>query len=171
MLVFPADSNSRLVVCGDQSAGKSSVLEALTEVPFPRNENLCTRFSTELILRHANKDVILVRIIPDNRRPEAEKEAIRGFTAHVTDFSEFPSLIEKAKATMGIGDNDSGPAFSRDVLSIAIEGPFRPHLALVDLPGLIQTNTKGVLESDVKLVAKLTETYINQPRTICLASK
>ena len=26
----------QLVVCGDQSAGKSSVLEALTEIPFPR---------------------------------------------------------------------------------------------------------------------------------------
>ena len=32
----------QLVVCGDQSVGKSSVLEALTEIPFPRNENLCT---------------------------------------------------------------------------------------------------------------------------------
>jgi hypothetical protein len=33
----------QLVVCGDQSAGKSSVLECLTEIPFPRNDNLCTR--------------------------------------------------------------------------------------------------------------------------------
>ncbi|KAI6565462.1 hypothetical protein MCOR09_006812, partial [Pyricularia oryzae] len=41
----------QIVVCGDQSAGKSSVLEALTEVPFPRNDNLCTRFATEISLR------------------------------------------------------------------------------------------------------------------------
>jgi hypothetical protein len=34
----------QLVVCGDQSSGKSSVLEAITEIPFPRKENLCTRF-------------------------------------------------------------------------------------------------------------------------------
>jgi len=33
----------QIVVCGDQSSGKSSVLEAITEVPFPRKENLCTR--------------------------------------------------------------------------------------------------------------------------------
>jgi hypothetical protein len=38
----------QLVVCGDQSSGKSSVLEAITEIPFPRKENLCTRFATEV---------------------------------------------------------------------------------------------------------------------------
>lgn len=37
----------QLIVCGDQSSGKSSVLEAITEIPFPRKENLCTRFATE----------------------------------------------------------------------------------------------------------------------------
>lgn len=26
----------QIVVCGDQSSGKSSVLEAITEIPFPR---------------------------------------------------------------------------------------------------------------------------------------
>jgi hypothetical protein len=34
----------QLVVCGDQSSGKSSVLEAIAEIPFPRKENLCTRY-------------------------------------------------------------------------------------------------------------------------------
>lgn len=28
----------QIVVCGDQSSGKSSVLEALTEIPFSRSE-------------------------------------------------------------------------------------------------------------------------------------
>lgn len=38
----------QLIVCGDQSSGKSSVLEAITEIPFPRKENLCTRFATDV---------------------------------------------------------------------------------------------------------------------------
>jgi GTP1/Obg family GTP-binding protein len=37
----------QLVVCGDQSSGKSSVLEAISEIPFPRGEGTCTRFVTE----------------------------------------------------------------------------------------------------------------------------
>lgn len=38
----------QIVVCGDQSSGKSSVLEALTEIPFPRyvvaHSLLCSAF-------------------------------------------------------------------------------------------------------------------------------
>jgi hypothetical protein len=44
----------QLVVCGDQSSGKSSVLEAVTEIPFPRKENLCTRFATEVMFMPPN---------------------------------------------------------------------------------------------------------------------
>lgn len=36
-----------LIVCGKQSSGKSSVLEAVTRIPFPQGENTCTRFVTE----------------------------------------------------------------------------------------------------------------------------
>jgi hypothetical protein len=35
----------QLVVCGDQSAGKSSVLEGLTNIPFPRADGVCTKVS------------------------------------------------------------------------------------------------------------------------------
>ncbi|XP_014550693.1 hypothetical protein COCVIDRAFT_63844, partial [Bipolaris victoriae FI3] len=38
----------QLVVCGDQSSGKSAVLKAITEIPFLRKENLCARFVTEV---------------------------------------------------------------------------------------------------------------------------
>jgi hypothetical protein len=60
-------------------------------------------------------------------------------------------------------------AFARDVLSIEIEGPSRPQLTLVDIPGLIANATKGVTNADVKTVAEITDHYISQPRTICLA--
>ena len=73
---------------------------------------------------------------------------------------------------MGINNTSTSiqsPAFARDTLSVEIEGPSRPQLTLVDLPGLIQTQTKGVTKADVELVAEITEHYISQPRTICLA--
>jgi oligoendopeptidase F len=37
-----------LVVCGNQSSGKSSVLEAISRIRFPKKEKTGTRFVTEL---------------------------------------------------------------------------------------------------------------------------
>jgi GTP1/Obg family GTP-binding protein len=36
----------QIIVCGDQSSGKSSVLEAISGVSFPVKSSLCTRFPT-----------------------------------------------------------------------------------------------------------------------------
>ncbi len=32
----------QLVVCGDQSTGKGSILESITSLPFPRQDGVCT---------------------------------------------------------------------------------------------------------------------------------
>ena len=53
----------QLIVCGDQSSGKSSVLEAISGVPFPRKDTLCTRFATEVILRRATNEFITVSLV------------------------------------------------------------------------------------------------------------
>ena len=78
-----------------------------------------------------------------------------------------------AKASMGISsvnESDTAPrAFAKDVLSIEFGSPNSPQLTLVDIPGLIATSTKGVTKADVELVAQITDHYISQPRTICLA--
>jgi hypothetical protein len=39
-----------VVVCGNQSAGKSSLLEALSAITFPRNRSTCTRCPSEVRL-------------------------------------------------------------------------------------------------------------------------
>lgn len=163
----------QLVVCGDQSAGKSSVLEALTEIPFPRKDNLCTRFATEIILRRATTNSLSIKVIPDTNRPTAEQDSIKGFKESITNFDALPSLMSKVMVLMGIqstsNSNSQIRAFAKDILSIEVEGPSRPQLTLVDLPGLIQTETKGVTSADIAIVAGITKYYIAQPRTICLA--
>ncbi|RMY46445.1 hypothetical protein D0865_09282 [Hortaea werneckii] len=164
----------QLVVSGDQSSGKSSVLEAITEIPFPRKENLCTRFATEIILRRAPQVSISTKIIPDKVRPAAEKKRLEGFKRTIGDFGELPNLMEEATDLMGLGggeDGAGGPAraFSRDVLSIEIAGPGRPHLTLVDLPGLIHSENKMQSKDDVELIRGLVDDYLKEKRTIIMA--
>ena len=53
----------QLIVCGDQSSVKSSLLEAISGVPFPKKDNLCTRFATEVILRRAFDTEIKVSLV------------------------------------------------------------------------------------------------------------
>jgi GTPase SAR1 family protein len=166
----------QIVVCGDQSAGKSSVLEALTEIPFPRKDNLCTRYPTEIILRQGKSDSLQIRVIPDPERPAEEQKSIKDFSESITSFEELPQVMAKATDMMGIdkvngsgGDMNNRHAFARDVLSVEIEGPNRPQLTVVDLPGIVQSQTKDTSQADVDMTVKITESYISQPRTVCLA--
>ncbi len=157
----------QLIVCGDQSSGKSSVLEAVSGVRFPTKDNLCTRFATELILRRDPATNATVVIIPGTERTDEEKEKLLGFKAPAVRINEFPSLIDAAKEAMGL---DSGAkAFSDDVLRVEISGPEQPHLTLVDLPGLIHAENKQQSTRDVQLVSSLVRSYMANIRSIILA--
>jgi len=156
----------QIVACGDQSSGKSSVLEALTGIPFPRTENLCTRFATEIILRRSKHESISVCIKSDKTRKNLEK-----ITLSLEDFSNMGQLVDQALSEMGLKDSSkSSPrAFSRDILSIEITGPTRPQFTLVDLPGLIHSENRYQSKTDVALIRAMVEQYVKDKRTIVLA--
>ncbi|KAI1819483.1 P-loop containing nucleoside triphosphate hydrolase protein [Xylaria intraflava] len=151
----------QIIVCGDQSSGKSSVLEAISGVPFPVKSNLCTRFPTELILRRAPDTGAKVTIIPDGQH---EKSFL---PEELHSFDGLPEVIEAAKVHMGV--SMQGKGFSKDLLRIEISGPTHPHLTIVDLPGLIHSETKQQSASDVKLVKDVVKTYMDKKRSIMLA--
>ncbi|KAI0185594.1 interferon-induced GTP-binding protein Mx [Xylaria flabelliformis] len=161
----------QIVVCGDQSSGKSSVLEALTEIPFPRSDNLCTRFATEISLRREATNKLTIRIIPDDARLYDEQQEIKLFSQSITNFEDLPKVMDVAMMTMGISNTDGAfnESIFKDILSIEIEGPSQPQVTLVDIPGLISASVKGDSDADITKVAAITDRYISQPRTICLA--
>ena len=67
----------QLVVVGDQSSGKSSVLEALTNLPFPRESSLCTRFATQITFRRSPDTTIAATIIPSQDSSEDQQQKAR----------------------------------------------------------------------------------------------
>jgi GTPase SAR1 family protein len=157
-----------LVVCGDQSSGKSSVLEAITEIPFPRNDSICTRFATQIVLRRLPESKVVVNIILDKDQQRSRgRNAGLAFNRTITNFNELPSLVKSAEQAMGISWPSN--SFSKDILRIEISGPDRPHLTVVDLPGLIHTENKAQSSADVKLVSEMVESFMQSPRTIILA--
>ncbi|OJD16084.1 hypothetical protein AJ78_03717 [Emergomyces pasteurianus Ep9510] len=157
----------QLIVCGDQSSGKSSVLDAISGIPFPTKDHLCTRFATEVILRRTATEGVSVSIVPSQDRPEAECEQLAQFRESLTTLDDIPTLINGAKDAMGLSGANN--AFSNDVLRIEISGPNRPHLTIVDLPGLIHSENKIQKAADVDLVQRLVRSYMSNPRSIILA--
>lgn len=158
----------QIIVCGDQSSGKSSVLEAISGVAFPIKANLCTRFPTEVVLRRTLDTSAHVSIVPHEDANATEQKALSAFKEKMTSFDHLPDIIEKAKNYMGISTTQ-GKAFSNHRLRVEITGPDRPHLTIVDLPGLIHSETKNQTAADVQLIQKVVRSYMNEPRSIILA--
>lgn len=134
----------QIIVCGDQSSGKSSVLEAISGVPFPIKGNLCTRFPTELILRRTPEVSARVKIVPYHSSSEAERISLSEFNQELDDFDDLTKLIEDAGAAMSIYEN-------------------------VDLPGLIYSETKQQSAFDIEVVQSTVQSYMKEPRSIILA--
>lgn len=163
----------QLVVCGDQSAGKSSVLEGITGIPFPRQDGLCTRFPTEIVLRHCNAaQTIVASIRPHSSRPQQVQQSLRAYHKDVKDLSELPSIINDVSKLMGLRgftDSDDDNAFASDALRIEISGPIGLHLSVVDLPGLISVSNEEQSDDDVDAVRDMVASYLQNSRTIVLS--
>lgn len=83
---------------GDQSTGKSSVLQAVTEMPFTIDDKMCTRFATEIVLQRTSPKegtTVKFEIIPANDESPERKKALEAWTPAV-----FDSTVELNTSTM-----------------------------------------------------------------------
>ncbi|KAK5710545.1 hypothetical protein LTR17_018817 [Elasticomyces elasticus] len=156
-----------IAVCGDQSAGKSSVLEAISGMSFPTKDNLCTRFATELILRRNVSTTVDISINAGPDRSKSEKERLANVKFEFDRANpNLGAVVETAKEAMGLSEDK---VFSTDTLRIEICGPDQPHLTMVDLPGLFRAGNKDQSVTDAVTVRRLVEDYMGRPRSIILA--
>lgn len=151
----------QIIVVGDQSSGKSSVLEAISRVRFPVRDGLCTRFATELVLRADTRTKVDVTIQPS---PSSNQE-VQPFSETDFDKDELPRIIEDAKRRMLV----DGAGFSEDVLRIEIRGPNLTQLTLVDLPGFYHSEDENQSAAGRQVVDRLAERYMSRKNSIILA--
>ncbi|KAK3074249.1 hypothetical protein LTR53_003472 [Teratosphaeriaceae sp. CCFEE 6253] len=166
----------QIVVVGDQSSGKSSVLEGLIKKPLPRDSGLCTRFATQIVFRRALEDRILVSIIPDRDASPLHSSRVKAWGRAVSslDSSTFRSIMTEAHTEMGLSSADDlglrKPTFSNDVLRLEISGPSQEHLSVIDVPGIFKSTTEGVTtKADIQLVRTMVKGYMDNPRSVMLA--
>ncbi|KXH32597.1 interferon-induced GTP-binding protein Mx1 [Colletotrichum nymphaeae SA-01] len=166
----------QVVVVGDPSSGKSSVLECVTGLAFPRGPELCTRYATQIACRRDASESVQISIIPSQDSNEDRKERLKkfGFSVKKNDL-ELADVFMKANEAMQLRDiNDADasklPIFAEDILKIEINSPDQYHLTIIDVPGIFRTPTKGLTTNDdIAVVRNIVNRYIKDQRTIILA--
>jgi hypothetical protein len=108
-----------------------------------------------------------VTIVPHKLRTKSERDPLTAFHEKLDGFDGLGQVIENAKSAMGV--SAYGKAFCKDLLRVEITGPDRPHLTIVDLPGLIHSETKNQTASDVELIQEVVQAYMKEPRSVILA--
>lgn len=125
MLTIP-----QIAILGDQSSGKSSVLEAITKLSFPRNIETCTRFATQVNLRRSEQIEMSAHIEGETEFNECHRTLDAASDIHL--------IISEAKDILC-----SNVQISEKVLEITISGPTLSPLTIIDLPGkdVVLTNS------------------------------
>lgn len=159
----------QIIVCGDQSSGKSSVLNAVSTLRFPIKDTLCTRFATEVIMRPGEPN-ISASIVPSRDPASHPSRGILDFRKTNIGMDDIANVIEEATEAMGIDPrNSEAKRFSKDILRFEVTGPKQPSLTLVDLPGLFQAPSKDQTNEDTKSVRDLVLNYMKNKRSVILA--
>lgn len=157
-----------IIVCGDQSSGKSSVLEAISGMSFPAKDGLCTRFATELILRRSDEMSTKVSITAGESRFGPDKEHLESWQPKTSISNDGLGSVT-AEAEHAMSGLTRQREFYDDILRIELSGPEQPHLTMVDLPGLFRRGNKKQSDTNVAFVRGMVEKYMARPRSIILA--
>ncbi|KAK8188178.1 P-loop containing nucleoside triphosphate hydrolase protein [Phyllosticta capitalensis] len=166
----------QIVVVGDQSSGKSSVLESLTDLPFPKDSGLCTRFATQITFRRNATEGISIEIIPGKDANGDHARKLRAWSKKglpTLDQATFATVMHEVHEVMGLasttdGESASSSIFTNDVLSIHVSGPTQDHLSVIDVPGIFKNPQPPVTESDMRLVENMVMGYMKNPRSVLL---
>ncbi|XP_059133546.1 interferon-induced GTP-binding protein Mx2-like [Peromyscus eremicus] len=142
-----------IAVIGDQSSGKSSVLEALSGVALPRGIGIVTRFPVVLKLKKLEEG-----------EEWRGKVTYDGIEVELSDPSQVEDAINKGQnfiAGLKLEISDK-------LISLYVSSPNVPDLTLIDLPGISRVDV-GNQSADIgQQIKRLIKTYIQNQETINL---
>ncbi|KAK4486459.1 hypothetical protein RD792_009139 [Penstemon davidsonii] len=140
-----------IVVVGDQSSGKSSVLESLAGITLPRGQGICTR--VPLIMRLQN-------------HPDPQPQIFLQFNGKTvpTDEGQISDAISKATEEVA----GKGKGISNTPLTLVVKKKGVPDLTMVDLPGITRVAILDQPEDIYEQVSQMIMEFITPQESIIL---
>ncbi|XP_045821719.1 putative dynamin-related protein 4A [Trifolium pratense] len=142
-----------IVVVGDQSSGKSSILESLSGISLPRGQGICTR--VPLVMRLQNHPLPLPH---PELLLEFNGKTVFTDETHVSDAINI-AIEEIAGSAKGI---------SNTPLTLVVKKNGVPDLTIVDLPGITRVPVKGQPDNIYDQIKDIILEYITPEESIIL---
>ncbi|CAL9238064.1 unnamed protein product [Arabidopsis halleri] len=140
-----------IVVVGDQSSGKSSVLESLAGISLPRGQGICTRVPLVMRLQRSLSPEPEIWLEFNDKRVDTDEEHI----------AEAISITTEAIAGSGKGVSDTP-------LTLHVKKNGVPDLTMVDLPGITRVPVNGQPENIYEQISGMIMKYIEPQESIIL---
>lgn len=137
-----------IVVIGDQSSGKSSVLESISRITLPKGEGMVTRCPLVMQLRNTEQEECAQIWTGNEQQENAEK----------VDLANIGPIIDAKQREM----TAVGGKISREPIYLRINKQNFFDLTLVDLPGLTYLEGLG------PFIQSVYSEFIKNPNSIIL---
>eukprot|EP00434_Breviolum_minutum_P021088 symbB.v1.2.018605.t1/scaffold1491.1/size115652/4 len=177
----------QVIMLGQESTGKSTLLERLTGLPiFPRNAELCTRSLIKVRLRRgeARKLRLLVQDIQSQEdEPSAYGEALEledlggAVMKEMTRQVRLEALRQEHPGKsedfyfQNLRTDPLAPSdglCTKKLLVVELNSPKAPNLDVVDCPGLVAASAQGRPQNVAQATAQMVKSYATKHRSSAL---